>query len=70
MIGSFQQFSTPSRKGKDSIAAVRVGEPEGSEPPTLLFDFSRAGDRIDSTDKEVGFGVRIGPMQIQVKYAR
>ena len=36
----------------------------------LLFDFSRAGDRIDSTDKEVGFGVRIGPMQIQVKYAR
>jgi len=68
MIGNLKQSSALERKGKDPIAAVRVGELEGSETPTLLFYFPRAGDPISLADKEVIFLTRIGPLQLKVKF--
>jgi hypothetical protein len=69
MIGNLKQSSALERKGKDPIAAVRVGELEGSETPTLLFYFPRTGDPISLADKEVIFRTRIGPLQLKVKFA-
>jgi hypothetical protein len=69
MIGTLKETSALQRKGRDPIAAVRVGELEGSEPPTLLFYFPRAGDPISLADKEVTFLTRIGPLQLKVKFA-
>lgn len=68
MIGSLKQSSALRRKGKDPIAAGRVGELEGSEPPTLFFYFPRAGDPIALSDKESTFITRIGPLQLKVKF--
>lgn len=69
MIGTLKQSSALQRKGKDPLAAVRVGELEGSETPTLLFYFPRTGDPISLADKEVIFRTRIGPLQLKVKFA-
>jgi hypothetical protein len=69
MIGSLKQSSVLQRKGKDPIAADRVGELEGSETPTLLFYFPRTGEPISLADKEVTFITRIGPLQLKVKFA-
>ncbi|MGB8260033.1 MAG: hypothetical protein WCE75_06770 [Terracidiphilus sp.] len=69
MIGTLKQSSALQRKGKDPIAAGRVGELEGSETPTLLFYFPRAGDPISLADKEVTFLTRIGPLQLKVKFS-
>lgn len=68
-IGSLKQSSVLQRKGKDPIAAGRVGELEGSETPTLLFYFPRTGEPISLSDKEVIFITRIGPLQLKVKFA-
>ncbi len=69
MIGSLKQSSALQRKGKDQIAAGRVGELEGSETPTLLYYFPRAGDPITVADKEVTFVAQIGPLFLKVKFA-
>jgi hypothetical protein len=69
MIGSLKQSSAPQRKGKDPIAAGRVGELEGSETPTLLFYFPRTGDPISSADKEATLLTQTGPLQLKVKFA-
>lgn len=69
MIGSLKQSSALQRKGKDPIAAGRVGELEGSETPALLFYFPRSGDPIALADKEVTFSTRVGPLQLRVKFA-
>jgi hypothetical protein len=68
LIGSLKQSSALQRKGKNPIAAGRVGELEGSETPTLLFYFPRAGDPIALADKEVTFLTQIGPLQLKVKF--
>src|ERR1019366_1930650 len=68
MIGSLKQSSALQRKGKDPIAASRVGELEGSETPTLLFHFLRATSPITLADKEVTFITQIGPLQLKVKF--
>ena len=68
-IGSLKQSSALQRKGKDPIAAGRVGELEGSETPTLLFYFPRTGDPIVLTDREVTFVTQIGPLHLKVKFA-
>jgi len=69
MIGTLKQSSALQRKGKDPIAAGRVGEMEHSETPALLFYFPRTGDPIVLSDKEVTFSARIGPLQLKVKFA-
>jgi len=69
MIGTLKETSALQRKGKNPIAAVRVGELESSGPPTLLFYFPRAGDPVSLADKEVIFLTRIGPLQLKVKFA-
>jgi len=68
MIGALKQSTALQRKGKDPIAAVRVGELEGRGTPTLLFYFPRTGDPIALADKEVTFSTRIGPLQLKVKF--
>lgn len=66
MIGSRPQSTALQRNGKDPIVAGRVGELEGSETPTPLFHFPRAGDLISQPYKDVTFSARIRAAHLKV----
>ncbi len=68
MAAQMKEATKLERKGKDAIGCDKIDVQRTETGQVTYFFFSRAGEPIKASDKDVTFVTRRGPMEIKAKF--